>query len=220
MTVQLTTTRHASNFIKTIVYSESGIGKTTLCSTAPDPIIISTERKLLSLRDFDIPALEVSSAVDVFEAARYAVSTPHQTICLDSVSDIAEVILSDYIKQTKDPRQAYGKMAQDVLDMIKWFRFNINKHIYVIAQAGKMLDPYSNILKYSAYAPGQVLPLALPYNFDEVFALRIGIDPTTQQSYRYLQTQPDLAYSAKDSSNKLEAVEFPHLGNIFNKILT
>ena len=47
--------------IKCLVYGESGVGKTVLCSTAPDPIIISAESGLLSLRKKDIPVIEINS---------------------------------------------------------------------------------------------------------------------------------------------------------------
>jgi hypothetical protein len=65
--------------------------------------------------------------------------------------------------------------------------------------------------------PGKTMTNGLSFFFDEVFALRIGKlgDGTT---YRYLQTQPDLQYDAKDRSGRLKMVEEPDLTKVFNKI--
>ena len=59
----------------------------------------------------------------------------------------------------------------------------------------------------------------IPYIFDEVFAMRIGQDPETKTNYRYLQTQPDIQYGAKDRSDNLVAVEYPDLTAIIQKCL-
>jgi hypothetical protein len=67
--------------------------------------------------------------------------------------------------------------------------------------------------------PGSKLGPKLPYFFDEVF--RIGINKTPQgEQYRFLQTQPDIQYDAKDRSGSLDILEVPFLGSIFNKILS
>jgi len=221
MTIQLTTTDHSTGYLKMINYGEAGVGKTKLIATAPNPIIISTEKGLLSLRGYGLHAYEVSNAVDVFSALGEASrSNNYDLIALDSLSDIARTILSSYLKEAKDPRQAYGKMSEDITNMMRWLRDNVQKNVYCIGQTGKVKDEMTGILKYAPLFPGQQLGNTSPYVFDEVFAMRMGQDPTTNSTYRYIQTQPDVQYVAKDRSGKLDPIEFPDLTNIISKALT
>ena len=59
----MTTTRAASleNGIKCLVYGRSGIGKTHLCATAPTPIIVGAEGGELSLREQDVPLIQIKT---------------------------------------------------------------------------------------------------------------------------------------------------------------
>ena len=141
-----------------------------------------------------------------------------QTICIDSISDIAEVLLREYKKINADARQAYGKMMDDVADLVCAFRDIPNKHVYMTAKQGYVTDEFSKLLKYSPVCPGKSLAANLPYWFDEVLALRIYQDDEGNEA-RYLQTQPDIQYTAKDRSGKLAPNEAADLSSIFTKIL-
>ena len=84
------------------------MGKTLLCATAPTPIIISAESGLLSLNKqnqqkilgkvVDIPVVTVTNYTELEEAYQWIVNDPHaqqfETICLDSISEIAEKVLA------------------------------------------------------------------------------------------------------------------------------
>ena len=59
----------------------------------------------------------------------------------------------------------------------------------------------------------------LPYFYDFVF--RLGVNKDAQgNSFRFLQTAPDIQFVAKDRSGKLDAMEYPHLGNVITKALS
>jgi len=66
--------------------------------------------------------------------------------------------------------------------------------------------------------PGAKVGPQLPYLFDEVFMLGIE-SPPGQPSYRYLRTQPDFTYDAKDRSGRLDVIEEPNLTKVITKIL-
>ena len=66
--------------------------------------------------------------------------------------------------------------------------------------------------------PGNKLTQKLPYLFDEVLYLGVKTDPATNQTWRYIQTQPDFQVAAKDRSGKLAFMEPPHLGKLIDKI--
>jgi hypothetical protein len=208
--------------IKTLVYGGAGAGKTKLVSTAPAPVLISAESGLLSLREFDIPVWQIYSIADMYAAYNWltqsAEAKQFQTICLDSISEIAEVCLAEAKKRNKDPRAAYGDLIDEMLLLVKGFRDLPNKHIYVSAKMEHYKDDASNTVKYGPSMPGKVVGPALPYLFDEVFHMGVGKDEKGAD-FRYLRTQLDFQYEAKDRSGVLAPFEQPDLSYLFNKIL-
>jgi len=135
---------------------------------------------------------------------------------VDSVSDLAETALADYMKSTKDPRKAYGDMASTVAAAIRHFRDLQGRHVYFTAKIKRITEDSTGISSFMPGVPGQVLLQNLPFFFDEVFAYRYA--KVKGKLSRWLQTEGDLKYIAKDRSGKLNAVEPPDLTVIFNKI--
>lgn len=224
MALNFTTTDKASaeHGVKVLVYSESGIGKTTLCATAPAPVIISAESGLLSLKNFSIPVIQIKTLQDLNDAYNWIAAGKQgadqfQTICVDSITEIAEVILAAAKKTVKDPRQAYGELIEKTLEAIKNFRDLPGRNVYMAAKMERAKDELSGIMMYGPSMPGAKLGPALPYYFDEVFNLRV-MQTTDGQKYRALVTQPDIQYVAKDRSGSLAPIEPPDLNAIFNKI--
>lgn len=221
MAIVLTTTKKATGFVKALVFGEAGMGKTVLCATAPNPIIISAEAGLLSIADHDIPVIEVKTVQDVMDAYQWVTEDPaakqFETICLDSITEIAEVLLTQYKREEKDPRKAYGRINDDMSELIRKFRDLKGKHVYFSCKMSRKEDGDSGIVSYKPAMPGNTLINNLPYFFDEVLALRIGKLPSGKE-FRYLQTQPELQWPAKDRSGCLEKMEKPDLSYIFDKI--
>ena len=240
MPVSFTTSSqaNASNGVKLLVYADSGIGKTMLAATAPAPLLISAESGMLSLSKkniervwgvntpgitYDIPAIEIKTVDDLTEAYSLITTNQHfahfQTICMDSLSEIGEVVLNNAKRQVKDPRQAYSELLEKMETVIRLFRDLQGKHVYMSAKSGQIKDDLTGMVKTGPSMPGAKLANNLPYYFDEVLRLAVNTDPQTGQSYRYFQTQPDFQSHAKDRSGCLDAMEMPHLGHVFNKIL-
>lgn len=218
-TTDQTGTNHG---VKMLVYGLSGSGKTVLCSTAPYPIILSAEAGLLSLRRFRLPVIEIRSVEDLTEAHRWCLSSNEakgfQTVCIDSISEIGELVLANARRQVKDPRQAYGELIEKMLFTIKAYRDLPGKHVYMSAKMEPVKDEMTGIVRYMASMPGSKLGPQLPYLYDEVF--RLGINkPPQGEAYRFLQTNSDLQYDAKDRSGTLDAAEPPDLNRVINKIL-
>ena len=221
--MKITTTREAArlNGLKVLVYGGAGVGKTTLCATVANPVVISAEAGLLSLRGFDLPVLEVGSMEDVHDAYRFLASSEEANgfdwVCLDSISEIAEVVLSRERKATKDPRQAYGALFEHMGDLLRAFR-DLPRNVYMSAKMERTKDELSGAMLYSPSLPGQKLGQSIAYLFDEVFALRVEKDAEGNPS-RWLQTGADLQYSAKDRSGALNLLEPADLGAIAMKIM-
>lgn len=206
--------------VKLLVYGQSGAGKTSLIPTLPRPLIISAEGGLLSIADSDLPYVEVSSIDTLRDVYAWLTNSDEasqfDSVALDSISEIAEVVLSAEKAATKDPRKAYGEMQDIMAALIRSFR-DLPKHVYFSAKLEKSQDEMGRIL-YAPSMPGQKLGQLLPYYFDEVLALRVEKD-AQGDPMRTLQAQPDGLWTAKDRSGKLDAFNAPDLGDIINTIV-
>lgn len=210
----------AANGVKLLVYGQAGAGKTSLIRTLPNPIILSAEAGLLSLTGTDIPYIEITSMAELQEAYLWASSSDEavgfDSIALDSISEIGEVVLSSEKKATKDPRAAYGAMQEQMGDLIRAFRDLPGKNVYFSAKLEKSQDEMGKLL-YNPAMPGKALTQGLPYFFDEVLALRVERD-ADGNAHRALMCDSDGLWLAKDRSGKLEPWEAPDLGAIIAKI--
>lgn len=224
MAIQITTTQHAAQLhgIKALVYGKSGAGKTKLAATAPAPVILSAESGILSLREYQIPMIQIRTVAELTEAHQWALNSAEArqfaTIYIDSISEIGEVVLANAKAQVKDPRQAYGELIEKMMMTIKAFRDLPGKNVVMAAKQEPIKDEMTGIVQYGPSMPGSKLGPQLPYLFDEVFRLGVGKTPQGVE-YRFLQTGPDLQYDAKDRSGSLDPVEPPDLSFVFNKIL-
>lgn len=207
--------------VKLLVYGQAGAGKTSLIPTLPNPIILSAEGGLLSIKDSGLPFIEISNMQTLRDAYSWlkdsAESKEFQSVAVDSISEIAEVVLNAEKKASKDPRQAYGAMQEQMTDVIRAFRDLPGRHVYMSAKLEKSQDELGRVL-YSPSMPGNKSGQALPYFFDEVLALRVEKDGDGN-THRALMCDSDGLWAAKDRSGKLDAWEAPDLGAVINKIL-
>jgi hypothetical protein len=170
-----------------------------------------------------MPIIEVKTVEDLAEAYNWcsqsAEAKQFQTVGMDSISEIAEVVLNNAKRQVKDPRQAYGELIEKMETLIRSFRDLPNKNVVITAKMEPTKDELTGVVRYGPAMPGAKLGNKLPYFFDEVFRLGVGQTPQGEK-YRFLQTQPDLQFEAKDRSGALAPVEAPILSAIFAKILS
>jgi len=82
---------------KLLVYGQAGAGKTYATQTMPGKVlVISAEAGLLSIKDApNVSAIEVSNYDDLREvyAALKSGELVFDSVCLDSVSEISEILL-------------------------------------------------------------------------------------------------------------------------------
>jgi phage nucleotide-binding protein len=221
--MKLSTTKESARMtgVKVCVYGGPGAGKTRLCATTGgSPIIISAEGGLLSLRDVELPVIEVGTMDEIREAYQFladsAEGAQFDWVCIDSISEIAEVVLAAEKRISKDPRQAYGALQDVMAGMIRSFR-DLPRNVYMSAKMERTQDDNGAAL-YSPSMPGAKLGQSLGFFFDELLCLRVDADEQGKP-VRWLQTQPDPKRVAKDRSGCLDAAELPDLGAIAAKIL-
>ena len=206
--------------LKVLVYGQAGSGKTTLIKTLPNSLILSAEGGLLSLRNENLPFIEIKTMNDLQEAYQWLSTSKeasqYQSIALDSISEIAEVVLGTEKAAAKDPRQAYGAMQDTMTALIRRFRDLPGKHVYFSAKIEKQQNEMGQLLQSPAM-PGQKLGQMLPYFFDEVLALRVAQNEKGE-TQRLLMCVSDGIWTAKDRSGLLEVWEPADLGAIIKKI--
>ena len=206
----------STNGLKVLVYGQAGAGKTSLASTLPKPVVLSAEGGLLSLKDNNIPFIEIGSIADLHEAYAWVKeSNDFESVVLDSISEIAEVVLAHEKKVNKDGRAAYGEMDVQLSEIIRAFR-DLQLHVLMTAKLEKQQDEMGRML-YFPSLPGNKTAQKLPYFFDEVLALRVEKDDQGN-TQRALMCDSDGLWLAKDRSGKLEQWEAPDLGEIIKKI--
>lgn len=217
--LQSTSGLHA-NGVKLLVYGQAGAGKTYALGSLPEPVILSAEGGLLCLSDLNIPFIEITTMAELMDAYQWAANAKEaagfNSIAIDSISEIAEVVLNNERKNTKDPRQAYGAMQEQMTDLIRAFRDLPGKHVVMTAKLDKAQDEMGRML-YAPSMPGNKTGQMLPYFFDEVLALRVEKD-SEGKNMRALMCESDGLWVAKDRSGKLSPWEDSDLGAIINKI--
>ena len=205
-----------TQYCNCLVYGESGIGKTVLCTTAPKPLIMSAEQGLLSISDVDVDIVEVKSLADIKEVyTLLKKGTEYETICLDSLSEIAQVVLAEYKAVEKDPRQAYGKLGEEVLSIVRSFR-DLPMNVVFVAKQDRIVDDMTGRQNYGPLFPGRILTQEVPYQTDIILAMKFN--RKEGKTYRALQTEADIQYAAKDRTGKLDKFEKPDLGALFDKV--
>lgn len=212
------------NGIKAVVYGASGVGKTSLARSVSDSIIISAEKGLLSLVDYSLPYIEVDSPGQIDEVYRYLLKDKeYETVFLDTVSEIGEVLLTDFLLTgnseggpVKDARQAYRMMAEAMMPMIRKFRDIPSKNIIFLSKMEIKEDEENGIMLYRPMIPGQVIKNQLPYMFDGLWMMDIMKDKD-KNDVRVLQTGASRGKYCKDRSGKLDMYEPPNIDAIFKK---
>ena len=216
--------------VKCILHGPSGSGKTYSISTIPDPetvLVLSAEAGLLSIKEAagDVDAMVIANMDELREAYEYVEGEKgarYKTIVLDSLSEIAQQVLSAEMANTKDGkkpdgRQVYGILFDKVVKLVKSFRDLPNKNVILLCQQEKVTDDGGRIF-YGISMPGKKLTQELPYLTDLVACLRVRMNDEGELERRFQFTDLDEQYQAKDRSGKLDDFESPDWGKIFDKI--
>lgn len=228
MAIKITSVEEAvdDTGIKILVHGLAGSGKTRLCATAEEPtLILSAEGGLLSIRDAGdhIKTAKIMSLAEFDEAYQMLKSDRDEgkqvfsLVALDSVTEIAEEVLKNELEMCNDPRKSYPAFQAKVVALIKSFRNLAGYDVIMTCKQDLIKDDYTGITLRMPSMPGNKLGPAVPYLFDEVFALRVEKDEEGLD-YRVIQTNRDIMFEAKDRSGSLNVFERPNLKHIFSKI--
>ena len=221
MTLQLTNTKEqaVTHGVKMLVHGAAGAGKTRLCATTGElesTIILSAEAGLLSLRKVEIDVLVINGLDDMREALAHVQQSDYRWVCIDSLSEVAERVLAEEMASSKDPRKAYGEMANIMGKLIRAFRDLKGRHVIMTCKTERI--QHDGRLLWAPMLPGRQLGQSISYWFDEVFALCSQPKDDGTGVVRYLQTVNDGYHEAKDRSGALDPNEPANLAHIVRKI--
>jgi phage nucleotide-binding protein len=214
-----------TNGVKCFIYGGAGVGKTPLILTIPGRgLVINAEAGLRSLLNrpcagvFDVVAIH--SLKELIEVHDHLESGKHEYewVVIDSVSEIAEVLISDEKKKTADPRKAYGALIDKMSPMLKNFR-DLPIDVIAIGKESMYKEEDTGRVRCEISIPGSKVGPQIPYLFDEVFYMFEHDD----SGVTYLQTKRDKRVVARDRSGNLDPFEdasheIGGLGRILAKI--
>tara|TARA_R100000664_G_scaffold16306_1_gene25046 strand:- start:779 stop:1495 length:717 start_codon:yes stop_codon:yes gene_type:complete len=207
---------------KLLIYGQAGAGKTYSTQSMPGKVlVISAEAGLLSIKDApNVSAIEVSSIEDLREVyeALSSGELSFDSVCLDSVSEISEILLVHEKTKNKDGRMAYQNVSEAVTSLMRSFR-DLDMHVLFLCKEGK--ENNDGIFLFGPKMASKPLGEAITYFFDEVLALRVYDDVDENGDSvikRALQTRIHGGYTAKDRSGKLDKFEEPNLTALIEKL--
>lgn len=219
-----------ANGVNIAVFGPAGTGKTRLCATTPNldkTLILSVEREsgLLSLREYDIPTVRISSTDQLLEVFGMLQENEAgwEWVCLDSVSEIAGMILEEEQQKPENLTKGgevnmmwvYGALKKRLIKMLTAFKMlPINTYFTFECDAHQVSD--NSPVKLRASVPGGSKD-KLSHIFDIVAFARVDTDEKGVPFWS-LQCHPDGVVEVKDRTGCLDRFEKPDLTNIYNKI--
>lgn len=209
--------------VKMLVAGPPGSGKTLFASEWPGVLYADVEGRLLSVRDRDVNSVRIGSLADLEElkvmldqdpdVRRHVLGCDVQTICLDTVDEIARLAMKERMRAEKleAPRIAdWGWLGDTLRGLLRGYR-NLNLNVLLNVHVKSQEDSETGRVRVVPAIQGQVGD-EIPAYVD--IAVLLVARPTTDAHgdrviERYMQTFPDLQHDwLKDHSNALP-LEFP-----------
>jgi len=210
-----------------LVHGEAGAGKTYAVRTLPAPhdqiLVLACEPGARSLSDTEIPVLPIRSVADL----RAVLVELRQTdrfswVVIDSLSELATIVLREEQEANKDGRLAYGVMAGRVRTIVAGF-LALNRNTLWIARQDCDIDAQSGrVTRRYPSMPGKLLALRQPIAHDFDFVLCLTAKKRGDGVARVFQTSKlaDPACDAKvrDPRGLLDPFEPADFGKMLAKV--
>ena len=226
------TSQRPIDSLNIIVVGESGVGKTRLASTTPDPtrtLVIDSEHGLLSLKKYPVKFVSIADQEDKIAALSRTYLHIKQNIndydwviidsfteILDSYLDYQEALEVELAIEQKRNVNGYAHYnavvakAKEVIAKFKMLKVHV---VFVCLQSKVIVGDY--IVK-GPMLPGRTLPSKIGALFDIVLNMQVG--EVSGEKRRLFQTCINTDALAKDRSGDLKPWEPAHLGHILAKI--
>jgi hypothetical protein len=208
--------------VKSIAYGDPGTGKTPVFMTAPRPILLLCEPGARSLsKATNLPTWQAYEYPQIEEFFKWWFSSREvdqfDTLGVDSVSHMAEVVLKHMLKVHSHGLKAYGEMSNKVMEYMNALFYQPNKHMYLICKQTRIEE--NGVLKRKPYFPGNDLNVKIPHLFDLIMHLGLHNIPGVMGPQKAFCTSEQFDLLARDRSGNLATFEPPNLTDIFTKAM-
>lgn len=216
-----------SDGLKALIYSDAGVGKTTLASTLDmnKTLVISFESGLLSILDeesgADIQYVEPTSLTElrnVYEALlQPEYKEQFDNIFIDSLTEISEMMFKEYKANPalytgrQDTLKLYGEVQNDMIALVKAFRDLKGYNVFMTALEESVVKQMKDVASIAMI--GKKLGTKMAPLFDFVWHLEVN-----EEGQRILRTQPTDTVLAKSRTRKLLAEETANLTHVLHKV--
>ena len=208
--------------VKALAYGGPGTGKTPMINTAPRPVLCVVEPGMLSMRTSNVPAWEAYDVPRINEFFKWLFTSNearnYDTVGIDSISQLAEIILTDELKKNKDGRKAYGEMSRAVMEIVNALYYLPQKHVYLIGK--QSVSDEGGIMRKKPYFPGQDLNVKIPHMYDEILHIGMNQIAGMPKPMIAIRTAESFDIMARDRSGRLAELEPPDLTALFNKAMS
>ena len=183
-----------------LLYGQAGVGKTTSLASLPDPVILSAEAGMLSLRDKDIPFLKITTLDDVRNAYTWLKSAEeakaYRSVAIDSLSELCDIAFKDCQSRVgNEVQKLYPELRNTVASLIRNFK---RLPVHFVCTAREQVKELRSGRISAPTVVGNKLADDLPHAFDLV--LHYTIDSTNE---RLVHTDSSCGSVAKDRTGTL-----------------
>lgn len=207
--------------VKMVGYGPPGSGKTPISNSAPRPVLLICEPGMLSMRGSTIPAWDGFTVERIDEFFKWIFTSTEaknfDTICVDSISQMADIKLARSKLANPHGLKAYGEMAEWVYKHLADLYYTRNKHTYLIAKEGEHTT--NGVQQKRLIFPGKELNSSVPHLYDLIGRVAKVTIPGMNGLTQAVQTVENFNGFARDRSGKLNEYEPPNLANIFAKAM-
>lgn len=209
-----------------LVYGQGGVGKTTFCATAPNPIIADCENgaKYFGLRGIKVDVAEISGWPDINEFYKYVSKSDHETIVVDPIGELMEKLKIHLVSSNNKKfvqsdgsltMNGWGEMKDRMRQFIKSAR-DLNKHLIIVAHVeekddeGKLIKRPKIMTKMSE----ELVAMVDVVGFMEVVKTVDANGDAVEK--RIIRVQPSDKYESKDRTGQLGGIIEPDFTKIIN----
>jgi len=205
--------------LKLLVCGNPGAGKTRMASTFPNPFYISAEGGLLSIRDRDVPYIEMRQRADLYAVkeviegglAEKTIGRPVDTLVIDTIDEVQNILMRERLEDTKSENfglQDWGWIADQMKSLIRGLR-SLPVHVIFTCHLKETSDSDSGEVWFEPGMQGQTskhIPAAVDLALvltSKTKVVAVG-GQKERVVTRMLQTYPDRHHRwIKDRSGKL-----------------
>ena len=209
----------ANQFIRMLLYSETGGGKTKLASTFPKPFFIDTDKGGKTLKKLKVPNIklkrgnktfnEIMDILGKIKRKEVPFDFPIETVVLDSITTLADFLIVDILKYPKIPNTVsreptmckpewddYTLLTAELKAIVKYLQ---DMEINVVATCGVKLEK-DEIRGTFVGLPDIIGSFrnAVGYEFDELYYMEVKTKTTGVEYITHFQKHGYFSAKSRD----------------------